>query len=96
MTLQEKKGKCTLGLVLEGGGMRGLFTAGVLDILMDHGVHPDTICATSAGATFGINLPSRQRGRVLRYSLLLAGDPRYISFRSLLCTGDIVNVTTKD
>ena len=91
MALQEKKGKCTLGLVLEGGGMRGLFTAGVLDILMDHGVHPDTICATSAGATFGINLPSSQRRRVLRYSLQLAGDPRYISFRSLLCTGDIVN-----
>lgn len=80
-----------IGLVLEGGGMRGLFTAGVLDILMDHSFRPDTICATSAGATFGINLPSGQRGRVLRYNLQLAGDPRYISFRSLLCTGNMVN-----
>ena len=80
-----------LGLVLEGGGMRGLFTAGVLDTLMDHYVHPDTICATSAGATFGINLPSGQRGRVIRYSLRLAGDPRYISLQSLLRTGNVVN-----
>ena len=80
-----------IGLVLEGGGMRGLFTAGVLDILMDHSFRPDIICATSAGATFGINLPSGQRGRVLRYNLQLAGDSRYISFRSLLRTGNVVN-----
>ena len=80
-----------IGLVLEGGGMRGLFTAGVLDILMDHSFRPDIICATSAGVTFGINLPSGQRGRVLRYNLQLAGDPRYISFRSLLRTGNVVN-----
>lgn len=80
-----------IGLVLEGGGMRGLFTAGVLDILMDHSFRPDTICATSAGATFGINLPSGQRGRVLRYNLKLAGDPRYFSLRSLIRTGNVVN-----
>ncbi|MGM9742643.1 MAG: patatin family protein [Candidatus Cryptobacteroides sp.] len=79
------------GLVLEGGGMRGIFTAGVLDILMDHSFRPDTICATSAGATFGINLPSGQKGRVLRYNLRLAGDPRYFSLRSLLQTGNVVN-----
>lgn len=83
------KGK--LGLVLEGGGMRGLYTAGVLDVLMDHSFRPQTICATSAGATFGINLPSGQRGRVLRYNLQLAGDPRYFSLRSLLLTGNVVN-----
>ena len=80
-----------VGLVLEGGGLRGIFTAGVLDILMDHSFRPDTICATSAGATFGINLPSGQRGRVLRYNLKLAGDPRYFSLRSLLQTGNVVN-----
>ena len=79
-----------VGLVLEGGGLRGIFTAGVLDILMDHSFRPDTICATSAGATFGINLPSGQRGRVLRYNLKLAGDPRYFSLRSLLQTGNVV------
>ena len=63
----EINGRSILGIVLEGGGMRGLFTAGVLDILMDHSFRPDdTICATSAGATFGINLPSGQRGSVIR------------------------------
>ena len=74
-----------------GLSLRGIFTAGVLDILMDHSFRPDTICATSAGATFGINLPSGQRGRVLRYNLKLAGDPRYFSLRSLLQTGNVVN-----
>ena len=87
----QSSGRSKLGLVLEGGGMRGLFTAGVLDIMMDHSFRPDTICATSAGATFGINLPSGQRGRVLRYNLELAGDPRYFSLRSLLTTGNVVN-----
>lgn len=85
----QKKHK--IGLVLEGGGMRGLYTAGVLDVLMDHSFKPDTICGTSAGVTFGINLPSRQKDRVLRYNLKFVGDPRYISFRSLLTTGNIVN-----
>ncbi|MGN0190127.1 MAG: patatin family protein [Candidatus Cryptobacteroides sp.] len=80
-----------IGLVLEGGGMRGLYTAGVLDVFMDHSFRADTICGTSAGVTFGINLPSGQRGRVLRYNLRLIGDPRYISFKSLFRTGDIVN-----
>ena len=85
----QKKHK--IGLVLEGGGMRGLYTAGVLDVFMDHSFKPDTISGTSAGVTFGINLPSRQKGRVLRYNLKFVGDPRYISFRSLLTTGNIVN-----
>ena len=53
-----------IGLVLEGGGMRGLYTAGVLDTMMDRGFRPDVICATSAGVTFGVNLPSGQKGRV--------------------------------
>ena len=53
-----------IGLVLEGGGMRGLYTAGVLDVLMDHHFMPDVVCGTSAGVTFGVNLLSGQRGRV--------------------------------
>ena len=87
--VEQKKHK--VGLVLEGGGMRGLYTAGVLDVFMDHSFSPDTIAGTSAGVTFGINLPSRQKGRVLRYNLKLVGDPRYISLKSLLTTGNIVN-----
>ena len=72
--------------------MRGVYTAGVLDVFMEHSLRADTICGTSAGAIFGINLPSGQPGRVLRYNLKLAGDPRYISLQSLLSTGNICNV----
>ena len=54
------------GLVLEGGGMRGLFTAGVLDVLMERGVKFDGIVGVSAGACFGCNYKSGQIGRVIR------------------------------
>lgn len=80
------------GLVLEGGGMRGLYTAGIIDIMIDHGFEPDVICATSAGATFGVNLPSKQRGRTLRYNMKYIGRKGYVSFYSLLTTGNIINV----
>lgn len=80
-----------IGLVLEGGGMRGLYTAGVLDFMMEQNFHPDVVCGTSAGVTFGINLLSRQKGRVLRYNSRFAKDQRYISLRSWLKTGNIVN-----
>lgn len=81
-----------IGLVLEGGGMRGLYTAGVLDVMTEKGFHPDVICGTSAGVTFGVNLPSGQKGRVLRYNLEYSGNPDYISLRSFLKTGNMVNV----
>ena len=80
-----------VGLVLEGGAMRGMYTAGVLDSFMDHGVDVDGIVGVSAGACFGCNLFSGQRGRVLRYNQRFAGDPRNVSIRSLITTGDIVN-----
>ncbi|MBQ4266421.1 MAG: patatin family protein [Clostridia bacterium] len=80
-----------VGLVLEGGAMRGMYTAGVIDSFLDHGVDVDAILGVSAGACFGCNLFSKQRGRVLRYNQRFAGDPRNISIRSLLTTGDIVN-----
>ena len=63
-----------IGLVLEGGGMRGLYTAGVLDVMMEHQFMPDVVCGTSAGVTFGVNLLSQQKGRVLRYNCRYAGD----------------------
>lgn len=71
--------------------MRGLYTAGVMDVMMDRGFCPEVICGTSAGVTFGVNLPSGQKGRVLRYNTTNAGNPDYISLRSLLRTGSIVN-----
>ena len=80
-----------LGLVLEGGGMRGLYTAGVLDVMMDHQFMPDIVCGTSAGVTFGVNLLSQQRGRVLRYNYRYVGDRRYISLHSWLTTGNMIN-----
>ncbi|MBR5302255.1 MAG: patatin family protein [Clostridia bacterium] len=80
-----------VGLVLEGGAMRGMYTAGVLDVFLDHDIHVDAIVGVSAGACFGCNLFSKQRGRALRYNQRFAGDKRNVSLRSLLLTGDIVN-----
>lgn len=80
-----------IGLVLEGGGMRGLYTAGVLDVMMEHQFMPDVVCGTSAGVTFGVNLLSQQKGRVLRYNCCYAGDRRYISLHSWLTTGNMIN-----
>lgn len=80
-----------IGLVLEGGGMRGLYTAGVLDVMMEHQFMPDVVCGTSAGVTFGVNLLSQQKGRVLRYNCRYAGDRRYISLHSWLTTGNMIN-----
>ena len=76
------------GLVLEGGAMRGLFSAGVMDVLMENDIWPDGVIGVSAGAAFGCNMKSKQPGRVLRYNKKLAHDWRYASLRSLLTTGD--------
>lgn len=78
-------------MVLEGGGMRGLYTAGVLDTLLDEKIHIDGMLTVSAGALFGINFASRQKGRALRYNKTYINDKRYISIRSWLKTGDMVN-----
>lgn len=78
------------GLVLEGGAMRGLFTAGVIDVMMEEGITFDGIVGVSAGSSFGCNYKSHQPGRVLRYNLRFHDDPRYMGLRSLLRTGDLV------
>ncbi len=77
------------GLVLEGGAMRGLFSAGIFDVMMEHDLWPDGLIGVSAGAAFGCNMKSRQTGRVIRYNKRFAHDWRYCSFRSLLKTGDM-------
>lgn len=79
------------GLVLEGGAMRGLFTAGVLDVLMENGISFDGAIGVSAGACFGCNFKSGQIGRVIRYNKRFAKDSRYCSWRSLIRTGDLFN-----
>lgn len=69
--------------------MRGLFSAGVTDVLMEHDISFDGIVGVSAGAVFGCNYKSHQPGRVLRYNLRFCQDPRYCSVRSLVRTGDL-------
>lgn len=78
-----------IGLVLEGGAMRGLFTAGVLDVFMEYGIELDGVVGVSAGAAFGCNYKSKQIGRTLRYNKKYCKDKRYCSFYSLLKTGDL-------
>lgn len=79
------------GLVLEGGAMRGLFTAGIIDVMMEAGIEPDGIIGVSAGAAFGCNYKSRQPGRAVRYNTRFAKDPRYSGLWSLLKSGDYFN-----
>lgn len=77
-------------LVLEGGGMRGLFTAGVLDVLQEQGVYGfDTVWGVSAGAINATSYLSRQQGRYMRESLAFRDDPRFMSLKSFAKTGDI-------
>lgn len=78
-----------IGLVLEGGAMRGLFTAGVTDVMMENGIEFPAFVGVSAGAAFGCNYKSRQPGRALRYNKRFCRDPRYCSFRSLFKTGNV-------
>lgn len=77
------------GIILEGGAMRGMFTAGVLDVFMENNVEFDGMIGVSAGAAFGCNYKSRQIGRALRYNTEYCKDPRYCGIRSLIKTGDI-------
>lgn len=79
----------TVGLVMEGGAQRGLFTAGVLDVLMENRITFPAAVGVSAGAAFGCNLKSHQIGRVLRYNLKYCREWRYCSMRSLARTGNL-------
>ena len=79
------------GLVLEGGAMRGLFTSGIIDVMMEAGIEPDGLIGVSAGAAFGCNYKSRQPGRAIRYNKRYARDKRYCSWQSWLKTGDLFN-----
>ena len=80
-----------VGLVLEGGSLRGLYSAGVLDIMMDNDINIDCIVGTSAGALFGPNYFSNQRGRAIRYNKRFCKDRRNISMLSFILTGNVVN-----
>lgn len=78
-------------LILEGGAMRGLYSAGVLDVFMKNNINVDTVYAVSAGALFGLNYKSRQIGRALRYNLKYVNNKNYMGLYSLMTTGNIMN-----
>ena len=78
-------------LVLEGGAMRGMYSAAVLDVLMEEGIKVDAIYATSAGVLFGVNYISGQRGRAIRYNKRFSRDKRYMGIYSLVTSGNVIN-----
>lgn len=90
MQLSMEKNEKT-GLVLEGGGMRGIYTAGVLDVFMENGLEFDGVIGVSAGAIHGCSFVSNQKGRSIRYYKKYCRDKRFMSYRSMLTTGNIVN-----
>ena len=79
-----------IGLVLEGGAMRGMYTAGILDVFMEQGIEFDGVIGVSAGAICGCSFISGQAGRTIRYNKKYCTDKRMMSFYSLLTTGDLV------
>lgn len=82
------------GLVLEGGGMKGAYTAGVLDFFLEKEIEFSSVYGVSAGAVHMCSYLSKQKGRSIRISTKYGADPRYCSLASLLLTGDLFNVKT--
>lgn len=87
--MEREKSMDKKGLVLEGGGMRGVFTAGVLDCFLDEEISFNDCFAVSAGACHACSYLSKQRGRALSTAIDYLDDKRYCSFYSLVTTGDL-------
>lgn len=81
-----------VGLILEGGGMRGVYTAGVLDFFMDMGIRLSHCYSVSAGAVNATNYLSKQRGRTFRTTVNYINNKHYCSIYNLLTTGDLFGV----
>ena len=79
------------GLVLEGGGMRGVFTCGVLDNFMDRGIRFPYTIGVSAGACNGLSYMSEQRGRAKYSNIDLLEKYHYISIKNLILKGNIMD-----
>lgn len=73
-----------IGLVLEGGGMRGVYTSGVLDFFMDKNLYFPYVIGVSMGACNGASYVSKQRGRTKSVTIDFVSDPRYLSYRNLI------------
>lgn len=82
------------GLVLEGGGMKGIYTAGVLDFFLEKGLEFSSVYGVSAGACHMCSYLSKQKGRALDISIDYLDSKKYCSIESLLMTGDLFNVNT--
>ncbi len=80
-----------LGLVLEGGGMRGVYTAGVLDFFIDKNIYPDGVIGVSAGACHACSYLSKQRGRAYKVNTAYLHKKEYMSFHSFITTGNYIN-----
>ncbi|MCD8019871.1 MAG: patatin family protein [Clostridiales bacterium] len=77
------------GLILEGGGMRGVYTAGVLDAFLEEDIEFSSVYGVSAGSCHACSYLSKQKGRAYRVNVNYLDDPRYCSIRSYLKTGDM-------
>ena len=80
------------GLILEGGAKRGIYTAGVLDVLLENGLMADGVIGVSAGAIHGCSYVAKQYERSIRYNMNYGNDYRFMSLRSWWKTGNVVDV----
>lgn len=87
-----KNDKIKTGLIMEGGAMRCMFTAGATDVLMENGIDFDGAVGVSAGAAFGCNIKSKQIGRAIRFTTEYCRDKRFFGVSSLLRTGNFFGV----
>ena len=78
-----------VGLILEGGGMRGIYTAGVLDFFIDKNIEVDLVVGVSAGGCHAASYLSKQYNRAFRTNIDYLHDKEYLSFRNLIKTGSI-------
>ncbi|ADU30203.1 patatin-like phospholipase family protein [Evansella cellulosilytica] len=81
-----------VGLVLEGGGMRGVFTGGILEYCLEQNLHFSYVVAVSAGACNAASYVSKQKGRNKHVTVDYAGHPEYISFKRLFTNGELFNM----
>lgn len=78
-------------LILEGGGMRGVFTAGVLDYFLDHDIEFPYVIGVSAGCSNALNYISKQRGRMIAIHTSILDKYQFVGFRSLLRSGEFID-----
>lgn len=80
------------GIIFEGGGMRGAYTAGIIDALLEHDMNFEYCYGISSGATHATTYLSRQRGRAIQIVTDYIKDKRYFSIKNLIKTGNLFNV----